>query len=346
MELQSNQLLSIVLLSFNSKGFLEQFLPMLIKFTPVKYEIIIVNNGSTDDTEVFLNEEYPTLRVIKIEKNKGFTNGYVESLKQINSKYYCLLSSDIEVTENWTEPIIDLMEKDESVAACQPKMKSWHKRNEFEYAGACGGYLDKYGYLFCRGRIFYSIEEDNGQYDETTEVFWASGGCFFVKSDLYHKFGGLDDDFFAHMEEVDLCWRLKNGGYKIMCVPDSEVYHVGGSIISYGSAPKTYRNYRNSLILLIKNLPLNQLLWKFPYRLALDGIAFFHLLFRGDVLLAFTIVKSHWHFHIKSLYWLKKRKAVRKLAVDDAKAKYFPQSIVWKYFIGGFRKFSELNWKY
>jgi len=339
-------LLSIVLLSYNSKHFLEQFLPPLIKYTPESYEIVVVNNGSTDDTDTYLSENFPQIRTIKIKENKGFTNGYVESLKQIDAKYYCLISSDIEVSENWAQPVVELMEKDENVAACQPKIKSWHRRNEFEYAGACGGFLDKYGYLFCRGRIFYSVEEDHGQYDENAEIFWASGACFFVRADLYHQSGGLDDDFFAHMEEVDLCWRFRNMGYKIMCVPKSEVFHVGGSIISYGSATKTYRNYRNNLILLTKNLPLNQLIWKLPYRFILDGIAFFHLLFIGQVKLAFVIIKSHFHFHMRTLHWIKSRKVARKMAKKEVITAFYPKSIVWKYFINKVRHFSDLHWKY
>lgn len=338
-------LLSVVLLSYNSRNYLEDFLPKLIQFTPEKYEIVVVNNGSTDDTEDFLKTNFPAVRTIKIEKNQGFTNGYVESLKHIDAKYYCLISSDIEVTENWAEPIVELMEKNPDVAACQPKIKSWHRRNEFEYAGACGGYLDKYGYLFCRGRIFYDVEEDKGQYDDNAEIFWASGACFFVKADLYHESGGLDDDFFAHMEEVDLCWRLRNMGYKIMSVPESEVYHVGGSIISYGSATKTYRNYRNNLILLTKNLPTSQLIWKLPYRLVLDAIAFFHLLFGGYVRLAFTIIRAHMGFHVRTFHWIKSRKKARKLAKKGVLPAFYPQSIVWKYFVNKVRRFSDLNWK-
>lgn len=344
MNQDGKSLLSIVLLSYNSRNYLEQFLPKLIQFTPSEYEIVVVNNGSTDDTEDYLSNNFPAVRTIKIENNKGFTNGYVESLNQIDAKYYCLISSDIEVTQNWVKPVIELMEKDETIAACQPKIKSWHRRNEFEYAGACGGYIDKYGYLFCRGRLFYSVEEDKGQYNNNSEIFWASGACFFVRADLYHISGGLDDDFFAHMEEVDLCWRFRNMGYKIMCVPSSEVYHVGGSIISYGSASKTYRNYRNNLILLTKNLPLTELIWKLPYRMILDGIAFFHLLSTGEAKLAFTIIKSHFHFYGRFFHWISSRKKVRKLAIKNSKNALYPGSIVWKYFINKIRKFSQLNW--
>ena len=337
--------LTIVLLSYNSRNYLEQFLPGLIENTPKEYPIVVVNNGSTDDTEDFLSEHYPELRVITILKNKGFTNGYVESLSQIESDHYCLLSSDVEVSPGWTEAVMKVFAEDEKVAACQPKIKSWHRRNEFEYAGACGGYLDKYGYLFCRGRLFYTVEEDKGQYNETAEVFWASGACFFVKSSLYHKLGGLDDDFYAHMEEVDLCWRMKNAGYKIMSVPASEVFHVGGSIISYGSPGKTFRNYRNNLILLMKNLPAAQLIWKLPYRLVLDGVAFFHLLFTGQFILALTIIRSHFSFHSHFFYWLKRRKECQSMVKKGVRTTYYNKSIVWDYFISGKKYFSQLNWK-
>ena len=345
MEKTSIPALSIVLLSYNSRDYLERFIPILLKHTPSQHEIVVVNNGSTDDTETFLNENYPHLRVVKIEKNKGFTNGYKESLKQIQADYYCLLSSDVEVSENWTEPIMKVFQEDPNVAVCQPKIKSWHKRNEFEYAGASGGFLDKYGYLFCRGRLFYSVEEDTGQYNDITEIFWASGACFFIKSEVYHSIGGLDDDFYAHMEEVDLCWRIKNAGYKVMAVPSSEVFHVGGSIISYGSATKTFRNYRNNLILLMKNLPFEEVVWKLPYRLFLDSVAFFHLLFTGEIKQAFTIIRSHMSFHVRFLYWIKKRNATQKMVKSDANVSFYGESIVWKYFIGGIKKFSELNWQ-
>lgn len=321
------------------------FLPKLIASTPEDFPVVVVNNGSTDDTRNFLHVNYPKLRVIHIEKNRGFTNGYVESLKQIDSTYYCLLSSDVEVSKGWTDGIISAFDADTSIAACQPKIRSWHKKNEFEYAGACGGFLDKYGYLFCRGRLFYTVEEDKGQYDTPMEVFWASGACFFVKSEVYHNLGGLDNDFFAHMEEVDLCWRMKNAGYKIMSIPSSQVFHVGGSIISYGSPSKTFRNYRNNLILLTKNLPARELIWKLPFRLFLDGIAFFHLLFTGNLTLAFTVLRSHLSFHLKFFYWLKKRKQSRKFALKEPVSMYFPRSIVWEYFIKQKRYFSQLLWR-
>lgn len=337
-------LLAIVLLSYNSRKLLEEFLPFAVANQDEICKLYVVNNGSTDDTAEFMKEHYPNIEIITVKKNRGFTNGYVESLSQIKAKYYCLLSSDIEVTPGWARKIVEVMEKDPNIGICQPKIMSYHDRSKFEYAGGAGGYLDRFGYLFCKGRIFYDIEEDHGQYDEVSEVFWASGASFFVRADLYHKLGGLDDDFFAHMEEVDLCWRAKNAGYKVVSVPQSVVYHVGGSIISYGSPGKVYRNYRNSLILLTKNLPTGELMWKLPFRMILDGIAFFQTLSRGEVKSAFTIIKAHFHFHGRFLHWVKKRKQSRKFAQSPNTRGRYPKSIVWRYFILKKRKFSDLNW--
>ena len=336
---------AVVILNYNGKHFLSKFLPSVVSYS-VGHKVIIADNGSDDGSVELIESDFPDVILIRINENKGYTGGYNEALKQVHADVYVLVNTDIEVTEGWIDPIVELMSNDNSIAACQPKLLSYNNKNIFEYAGAAGGYIDFLGFPFCRGRLFQAMEDDSGQYNDIKQVFWASGACFFIRSDVFHRLGGFDEDFFAHMEEVDLCWRFKNSGYKIMSVPESEVYHVGGSIISYGSAPKTYRNYRNSLILLMKNLPLDQLIWKFPYRLFLDGIAFFHLLFRGDVLLAFTIIKSHWHFHVKTLYWLRKRAEVQKLSKKGTEATYYPQSIVWKYFINRVRKFSDLNWKY
>ncbi len=344
-EKQDIPLLAIVLLSYNGRSLLEKFLPTLLQCTPDKYEIVVVNNGSTDDTADYLNQHHKDVRVITIDNNKGFTNGYVKSLSQIEAKYYCLISADIEVTEGWVDPVIELLESDEKNAVCQPKIRSYNEKQKFEYAGAAGGFIDKFGYLFCRGRLFFTVEEDQGQYNTASEVFWASGACFFIRSEIYHKLGGLDDDFFAHMEEVDMCWRVRNAGYKVWVQPKSLVYHVGGAIITYGSPGKVYRNYRNSLILLTKNLPMSQLIWKLPFRLLLDGLAFFLSISRKEYKAAFTIIKAHFHFNRSLFKWLGKRKNSRKFVNQPDHTGWYPKSVVVKYFLQGVRTFDRLKWK-
>lgn len=337
--------LAVVLLSYNSLDLLRDFLPKILQTTPPEHEIVVVDNGSTDGTSGFMKENYPDTRVVRVEVNKGFTNGYKESLSKINAKHYALVSSDIEVTSGWTEPVVDLMNSDESIAICQPKIKSYHKKSDFEYAGAAGGFIDKFGYPFCRGRLFFDVEEDKGQYDDNMEIFWASGACFFIRSDVYHNLGGLDDDFFAHMEEIDLCWRAKNQGYKVMACPSSEVYHMGGYIINYGSPAKTYRNFRNNLILLTKNLPSGQLFPILILRLFLDGLAFWQHIVSGKGKSALQILKAHFHFHLGIFKWLKKRKEFPVIQNKRNTKGIYSKSIVWKYFIEKKKKFSELNWK-
>ena len=241
---------AVVILNWNGKKFLEQFLPYVIKHSSSDAEVIVADNASNDDSVEFLKNNYPEIQIINNNENGGFSKGYNEALSKIDAEYYVLLNSDIEVTENWIKPIIDLMDSDKSIAVCQPKLRSYHQKEMFEYAGAAGGFIDKYGYPFCRGRIFNSIEVDNGQYDDTCEVFWATGAAMFVRAELYHKFGGLDNDFFAHMEEIDFCWRLKNEGYKIMYCADSVVYHVGGGTLPKNSSRKTFLNFRNNFNLL------------------------------------------------------------------------------------------------
>jgi len=244
---------AVVILSYNGKKWHELFLPKIVEEAKTGYDVIVVDNASTDDTYQYLQENFPTIKTLQITINRGFSNGYYEAFNQIKAKYYILLSADFEVTEGWYPPLYKAMEQHENLAACQPKIRYWREREYFEYAGAGGGFIDKLGYLFCRGRIFNDLEKDNGQYEDNIEVFWASGGCLMLRADLYHKAGGLDPDLYAHMEEVDLCWRIKNMGYSIGYIGGSTVYHVGGSIISYGSPQKLYYNFRNNLILLIKN---------------------------------------------------------------------------------------------
>ena len=273
--------LAIVILNWNGRSFLEKFLPSLIARTPSWASLVVADNASTDDSISFLREKYPDVQLILNDKNYGFAQGYNLALAQIDAEYYCLLNSDIEVAENWIEPVIELMDGDAQIAAVQPKIRSFHHRENFEYAGAAGGFIDKYGYPFCRGRVFETIETDNGQYDSAIDIFWATGAALFVRSDVYRELGGLDEDFFAHMEEIDLCWRIKNHGYRILVEPRSSVFHVGGGTLPKNNSFKTFLNFRNNHFLLIKNLPRHRLFPTFCARLILDNVAAFMFLLQG-----------------------------------------------------------------
>ena len=253
------KLVSVVILNWNGRRFLEQFLPTLVKYTQdPEAEIVVADNGSTDDSMAFMEKEFPSIRTLQLDKNHGFSGGYNRALELVDSRYYLLLNSDIEVTEGWLAPLLKVMEAKPKVAACTPKLLDYHKRTHFEYAGAAGGFIDRYGYPFCRGRIFDAMEEDLGQYDLSTELFWGTGACLMVRSELWKEVGGLDEQFFAHMEEIDLCWRLKSLGHTILSVPSSRVYHVGGGTLERGNPMKTFLNFRNNLLLLYKNLPSKQ----------------------------------------------------------------------------------------
>ncbi|MBI3232939.1 MAG: glycosyltransferase family 2 protein [Bacteroidetes bacterium] len=236
---------AVVILNYNGKHWLEKFLPSVLSSTYANIEIVVADNCSTDDSIDFINQNYPNLTLIKNRVNGGFSKGYNDCLKHVTADYYVLLNSDIEVTPNWIEPVIELMESDSLIAACQPKILMYDQKDKFEYAGAAGGFMDSMGYMFCRGRIFDIYETDHGQYNEAIEVFWATGACLFVRANIYHQFGGLYEPLFAHMEEIDFCWRLKNNGYKIYACPTSEVYHVGGGTLNKTSPHKTYLNFRN-----------------------------------------------------------------------------------------------------
>ena len=336
---------AVALLSYNGKELLEKFLPPIINTAYDDFEVYVIDNASTDDTQEFLKSNFPQVKIITISENHGFTNGYVEGLKQINNEYYVLISSDVEVTPNWMNPVIELMENDGSIAACQPKMKNYNKKTHFEYSGSAGGFIDILGYPFCRGRVFFTMEEDIGQYDDVTETFWATGGCLFIRSEIYHKAGGLDNDFYAHMEEIDLCWRIKNMGYKIMVCPQSVAYHVGGHIINYGSPSKIFRNFRNSLIMNLKNMTATELIWKLPARIILDIIYAAKVLFSGNFIEFISIAKAHFDFFFKMPKWLKKRRQARKLTVKPNLYGIYKGSIVIDYFLKKKKKFSELTFK-
>ncbi len=334
-----NPTVAVVILNWNGEHFLEKFLPSVVKYSSACSTIVVADNGSTDRSVGFLQENYPEVRIVRNESNGGFAKGYNDALKQVEADYYVLLNSDIEVTENWIEPVINFMEADESIAACQPKLRSYHEPEKFEYAGAAGGFIDKYGYPFCRGRIFQSIETDQNQFDDPVEIFWATGACMFVRAKLYHRLGGFDDDFFAHMEEIDFCWRLKNSGYKIMYCPHSTVFHVGAGTLPKSSSRKTYLNFRNNLSLLYKNLPQRYLWRVFLLRAGLDWIAALKFLLDagwGD-LRAVLRAQGYFISHYKQLK--KKRKAL--VQIDQTCV--YKHSLVLDHYLRGKKYFSDLD---
>ena len=331
--------IAVVILNWNGKKFLEQFLPALVQHSSKDAELIVADNASTDGSVHFLKSNYPSIRIIENPRNLGFPGGYNAALGKVNADYYILLNSDIEVTPNWILPVAEMMDKDPTIAACQPKILSWSDKKRFEYAGAAGGFIDLYGYPFCRGRLFLELEEDHGQYDDPAEIFWASGACMFVRADLFHKLGGLDEDFFAHMEEIDFCWRLQNEGYKVKYCPDSIVYHIGGGTLPKVSSVKTYLNFRNNFILLYKNLPDELLFRVFSRRLILDGIAALKFLFTAGIGDFLAVIKAHFSF------WalLRKTKAKRKRLKQGALGNVYRKNIVIEHFLKGKKHFSQLD---
>lgn len=343
-----NPRVAIVILNYNGRAYLEQFLPKVLEYSTGNFEVIIADNGSTDDSLVFLAEAYPALRHIDLKKNYGFAEGYNQALAQVDAPYFLLLNSDVEVTPGWLEPLLELLERDSSVGAVQPKILACHEREKFEYAGAAGGWLDNLGYPFCRGRIFSVTETDKGQYDELQEVFWATGAAFLVRSSLYKQLGGFDGDYFAHSEEIDLCWRIKRAGYKIMARPRSVVYHVGGGTLSYNTPRKAFLNFRNSLFTLVKNETRGRLAWILPARLLLDGVAGLLFLTQGKLKHIASIVQAHWSFFGQwKPTWRKRRAYQERVAKVSIAAKpnmsgRYPGSIVWAFYARNRHHFKDL----
>jgi len=298
--------LAIVILSWNGKNWLEKFLPKVILYSQ-NAEVYVVDNGSTDNSVEFLNLNFPTVKIVQNKENFGFAGGYNEGLKKIDAEIYCLLNSDVEVTENWLKPVLNLFEKDKNIAAVQPKILDYNKRNYFEFAGAAGGFIDNLGYPYCRGRVFEKTEEDKGQYDDETEIFWASGCCFFIRSKDFWEQKGFDERFFAHQEEIDLCWRLINSGKKIFYTAKSTVYHVGGGTLSKQSAEKTYLNIRNNLSMLLKNLPFPKLIWLIFFRLCLDAIAGIYFGLKNGFPHFCAVVRAHFGFYAQVPETIKRR---------------------------------------
>lgn len=338
---------AVVLLTYNSRSLVKDFLPKIVAYTPVSdtIEIIVVDNASTDQTYEYVSGHFPQLRIIRFEENQGFTGGYIKSLAQIEAKNYVLVSSDIEVTPNWFQPAIDLLNASDDIAVVQPKVMSFSERDKFEHAGAAGGYIDSLGYPFCRGRIITEVEQDLGQYNDVAEIFWASGACFFIKSDAWKLADGFDRGFFAHMEEIDMCWRLKGMGYRIMYQPESVIYHMGGFVIKYGSPEKIYRNHRNNILMLIKNLPTADLFWKLPVRFVLDYVAAVSMLVEKNPKGAAQVFNAHLDIALNFGKWWHKRKKTQKTKNNSNNTGIYNKSIIVAFFLKGKKRFSDLVWR-
>ena len=339
----SQSRVAVVILNFNGKQFLQQFLPFVTRHSSA-CKIVVADNNSSDDSVGFLKSNYSSVEIIQNKSNSGFAKGYNDALKHVEAEYYVLLNSDVEVSENWIENVITLMDSNPEIAACQPKILDFNNRSKFEYAGAAGGFIDKYGYPFCRGRVFNHLEEDKKQYNNSVEVFWATGACMFVRAKAFWEVGGFDGDYFAHMEEIDLCWRLKNIGYKIYVEPKSVVYHVGGGTLNKLSSRKTFLNFRNNLTTIAKNHSPRFLFFKIIFRMKLDGIAAFKFLLDGQPKHFVAVIRAHFAFY----GWLPKTMAKRKQAKLHPNFQYtmamaYNGNMVLEHFIRKKNSFTELS---
>lgn len=332
--------IAIVILNWNGQGLLEKFLPTIIKFSTFdNVEIYVADNASTDNSVSFIKENFPSIKIVQNKTNGGYAKGYNDALKYVNADVLALVNSDIEVTENWLNPIISLFENEPKTAIVQPKILDYKSKNLFEYAGAAGGFIDKFGYPYCRGRVFSNLETDNGQYNDTIEIFWATGACLFIRSEVFSELNGFDEDYFAHQEEIDLCWRAKNIGCLIKYVGTSTVFHVGGATLKEESPRKSFLNFRNSLFTLVKNLPASKLIPVISTRLILDGIAGLKFLIEFRPIHTLAIVRAHFSFY----YYLPKTIRKRSRSTHSLKINYYTvKSIVWKYFVLGKKTFKEL----
>ena len=334
---------AIVILNWNGKTLLERFLPMLIRYTPFwEVDIIVADNGSTDDSTAFLQAQYPEIIVQKFPVNYGFAEGYNRALIGLKHRYVVLLNSDVEVTENWFSPAIQYLNEHPEVSAIQPKILSYYNRSLFEYAGACGGFIDRNGYPFCKGRVINTLEKDNGQYNSVNPIFWASGACLFIRLETYKSLGGFDENFFAHQEEIDLCWRLNARGHRIVSFPQSTVYHLGGATLKKENPQKTYLNFRNNLLMIYKNMPKKDCRRALKNRLLWDYLSACNFLLKGQIRNAMAIFRARLHFRLlKSKY-----KAIRKynlsLTQIPQPETMLQKSLIWEYYFGRKKRFSDL----
>lgn len=329
---------AIVILNWNGRKLISEFLPSIVKYSYSIADIYVADNASNDDSVVFIQENFPEVSIISNPSNGGYAKGYNDALKHIKADIYCLINSDVEVTENWLSPILDVFSKESNTAIIQPKILDYKDKSKFEYAGAGGGFIDFFGYPYCRGRVFNHLETDRGQFDDTAQIFWASGACFFVRSEVYHELHGFDEKYFAHQEEIDLCWRTQNLGYDITYVGASTVYHVGGATLQESNPQKTYLNFRNSLLNIVKNIPPRYFLIVVLSRLLLDGVAGIKFIVELRPIHTWSILKAHASFYSKLFSYLKLRRTIKK---NHSYFRHF--SVVWKYFVLRRRTFSSLK---
>lgn len=330
---------AVVILNYNGRKHLENFLPSVIASTYGNFRVVVADNASTDDSVFFVQQHFPSVEILTHHRNEGFAGGYNWALKEVQSDYYVLLNSDVAVTNDWMEPVIGMMEADRSIAACQPKLLSYHHPELFEYAGAAGGWIDSLGYPFSRGRVFDVCETDGHQYDEAQPIFWASGAAMFVRANVYHQLGGLDASFFAHQEEIDLCWRMQLAGYRIMSCPSSVVYHVGAGTLPRGGR-KVFLNFRNNLLMLCKNLPWQERIWKLPLRFGLDAISGWKGLLSGDSHFFSAIFKAH--MAVLKYLFIPRKKQPHPLKPLCKLEGVYQGSVVWQYFVKGHTRFREI----
>lgn len=333
---------AVVILNYNGAGMLRRFLPSVIEYSP-EASIYVADNGSSDESCDVVRNEFPAVKLMVLDHNYGFAEGYNRALAQVDEEYAVLLNSDVEVTRGWLSPMTQFLDSNPEVAACQPKLLSFKQKDFFEYAGAAGGFIDKWGYTFCRGRIFNTVERDSGQYDDTTDVFWATGAALMIRNEVYKNNGGLDGRFFAHMEEIDLCWRIRSRGYRIACVPQSHVYHVGGATLKKENPQKTYLNFRNNLLMIYKNAPDCQLKKIMLFRKVFDNVAALKFLASGDYAAFKAVRKARRDFKAMRSGYDKARAENMKLAVTTRIPEVLKSSILYKYYLGFKHTYSSLK---
>ena len=329
---------AVVILNWNGEKLLEQFLPSIVKHSSEDIAIYVADNASTDNSIQFVKDNFPTVKIVINKENGGYAKGYNDALQHIKADIYCLINSDIEVTENWLSPILNIFEQEENTAIIQPKILDFKDKNKFEYAGAAGGFIDFFGYPYCRGRVFNNLETDKGQYNLTSDIFWASGACFFIRSAVFHQLKGFDEDYFAHQEEIDLCWRAQNEGFSIKYIGESTVYHVGGATLQESNPSKTYLNFRNSLLTVLKNVPSKNLFLVIFIRLILDGVAGLKFALELRPIHTWSVLKAHLSFYRNLNKFIKKRKQIQR------KSNYsIHTSVVWQHFVLQRKKFNSLK---